>query len=104
MIIPARALLERAEIIGDAEGQCQDHGYAHHGGQVLFTEHRPGVAHLIEGRYRYRADHPKQPRYPHVKQDARAGQSGQAGLVLCLYSSGIVRLTFESGGELAPAS
>ncbi len=103
VIVPARALLELARIIGDVEDNVEV-TITPSGGQVLFhTESIDLVSRLIEGRY------------PDIERIIPANfatrtvletQDLSKAVKLASYfanvSSNIVRLTMESGGELGP--
>jgi DNA polymerase III subunit beta len=103
VIVPARALLELARIIGDVEDNIEV-TITPSGGQVLFhTESIDLVSRLIEGRY------------PDIERIIPANfatrtvletQDLSKAVKLASYfanvSSNIVRLTMESGGELGP--
>jgi DNA polymerase-3 subunit beta len=102
-IIPARALLELGRIIGDAEGNVEI-TVTPTGGQVLFhTESTDLVSRLIEGRY---PDIERIIPSSHATRTVLETQELAKAVKLASFfataSSNIVRLTFESGGELSP--
>jgi len=103
VIIPARALLELSRIIGDAESNVEI-TVTPSGGQVLFhTESTDLVSRLIEGRY---PDIERIIPSNHATRTVLETQELAKAVKLASYfanaSSNIVRLTFESGGELSP--
>lgn len=103
VIIPARALTELARIIGDAESNVEI-TVTPSGGQVLFhTESTDLVSRLIEGRY---PDIERIIPSNHSTRTVIETQELAKAVKLASYfataSSNIVRLTFESGGELSP--
>jgi DNA polymerase III subunit beta len=103
VIVPARALIELARIIGDVENNVEV-TITPSGGQILFhTESIDLVSRLIEGRY------PDIERIIPSKFDTRTVLETQdlaKAVKLASYfataSSNIVRLTMEPGGELGP--
>ncbi|HRC77578.1 MAG TPA: DNA polymerase III subunit beta, partial [Kouleothrix sp.] len=103
VIIPARALLELSRIIGDAESNVEV-TITPSGGQVLFhTESTDLVSRLIEGRY---PDIERIIPSSHATRTVLETQELAKAVKLASFfataSSNIVRLTFESGGELSP--
>ena len=98
-----RALLELSRIIGDAESNVEI-TVTPSGGQVLFhTESTDLVSRLIEGRY---PDIERIIPSNHATRTVLETQELAKAVKLASYfanaSSNIVRLTFESGGELSP--
>ena len=103
VIVPARALLELSRIIGDAESNVEI-TITPSGGQVLFhTESTDLVSRLIEGRY---PDIERIIPSSHATRTVLETQELAKAVKLASFfataSSNIVRLTFESGGELSP--
>ena len=103
VIVPARALLELARIIGDTEGNVEI-TVTPSGGQVLFhTESTDVVSRLIEGRY---PDIERIIPSSYATRTVLETQDLAKAVKLASYfataSSNIVRLTIESGGDLAP--
>src|SRR6185436_3903363 len=103
VIVPARALLELARIIGDVEGNVEV-TITPSGGQVLFhTESTDLVSRLIEGRY---PDIERIIPSSYTTRTVLETQDLAKAVRLASYfataSSNIVRLTIESGGDLAP--
>jgi DNA polymerase-3 subunit beta len=103
VIVPARALLELARIIGDVEGNVEV-TVTPSGGQVLFhTESTDLVSRLIEGRY---PDIERIIPASFVTRTVLETQDLTKAVRLASYfataSSNIIRLTIESGGELGP--
>lgn len=103
VIIPARALIELARIIGDAEGNVEI-TVTPSGGQVLFhTESTDLVSRLIEGRY---PDIERIIPASFITRTVLETQELAKAVKLASFfasaSSNIVRLTIESGGDLSP--
>jgi DNA polymerase III subunit beta len=103
VIVPARALLELARIIGDVEGNVEV-TVTPSGGQVLFhTESTDLVSRLIEGRY---PDIERIIPASFVTRTVLETQELTKAVKLASYfataSSNIIRLTIESGGDLGP--
>jgi DNA polymerase-3 subunit beta len=103
VIVPARALLELARIIGDVEGNVEV-TVTPSGGQVLFhTESTDLVSRLIEGRY---PDIERIIPASFVTRTVLETQDLTKAVRLASYfataSSNIIRLTIESGGDLGP--
>ena len=103
VIVPARALTELARIIGDVEGNVEI-TVTPSGGQVLFhTESTDLVSRLIEGRY---PDIERIIPSSYTSRTVLETQDLAKAVRLASYfataSSNIVRLTIESGGDLAP--
>jgi DNA polymerase-3 subunit beta len=103
VIVPARALLELARIIGDAEGNVEV-TVTPSGGQVLFhTESTDLVSRLIEGRYPdIERIIPSAFATRTVLDTQELTKAVKLASFFAAASSNIVRLTIESGGDLSP--
>lgn len=103
VIVPARALVELARIIGDAEGAVEM-TITPSGGQVLFhTENIDLVSRLIEGKF---PDVERIIPSSYATRTVLETQELAKAVKLASYfasaSANIVRLTMEPGGELGP--
>jgi DNA polymerase-3 subunit beta len=103
VIVPARALLELGRIIGDTEGNVEV-TVTPSGGQVLFhTESTDLVSRLIEGRYPdIERIIPSSYSTRTVLETQDLAKAVKLASYFATASSNIVRLTIESGGDLAP--
>jgi DNA polymerase III subunit beta len=103
VIVPARALLELARIIGDAEGNVEV-TVTPNGGQILFhSESTDMVSRLIEGRYPdIERIIPANFATRTVLETQELAKAVRLASYFATASSNIIRLTFESGGDLAP--
>ena len=103
VIIPAKALLELARVLGDTSGDVEV-TITPSGGQVLFhTEATDLVSRLIEGRYPdIERIIPSSYTTRTVLETADLAKAVKLASYFATASSNIVRLTIESGGDLAP--
>jgi DNA polymerase-3 subunit beta len=103
VIVPARALLELARIVGDAESNVEI-TVTPSGGQILFhTESTDLVSRLIEGRYPdIERIIPSSFATRTVLDTQELAKAVKLASFFASASSNIVRLTIESGGDLAP--
>jgi len=103
VIVPARALVELARIIGDVEGNVEV-TVTPSGGQVLFhTESTDLVSRLIEGRYPdIERIIPSSYATRTVLETQDLAKAVKLASFFATASSNIVRLTIETGGDLGP--
>lgn len=103
VIVPARALLELARIVGDAESNVEI-TVTPSGGQILFhTESTDLVSRLIDGRYPdIERIIPSSFATRTVLDTQELAKAVKLASFFATASSNIVRLTIESGGDLHP--
>jgi DNA polymerase-3 subunit beta len=103
VIVPARALLELARIIGDVEGNVEV-TITPSGGQVLFhTESMDLVSRLIDGKFPdFERIIPAQSATRTVLDTQELAKAVRLASYFATASANIVKLTIEPGGELAP--
>jgi len=103
VIVPARALLELARIIGDVEGNVEV-TITPSGGQVLFhTESMDLVSRLIDGKFPdFERIIPAQSATRTVLDTQELAKAVRLASYFATASANIVKLTIEPGGELSP--
>jgi DNA polymerase III subunit beta len=103
VIVPARALLELARIIGDVEGQVEV-TITPSGGQILFhTESMDLVSRLIDGKFPdFERIIPAQSATRTVLDTQELAKAVRLASYFATASANIVKLTIEPGGELSP--
>jgi len=103
VIVPARALLELARIIGDADGNVEV-TVTPSGGQVLFhTENMDLVSRLIDGKYPdFERIIPANYATRTVLETQELFKAVKLASYFASASANIVKLTMESGGDLGP--
>ena len=103
VIVPARALLELARIIGDVEGSVEI-TVTPSGGQILFhSESMDLVSRLIDGKFPdFERIIPAQCVTRTVLDTQEFAKAVKLASYFATASANIVKLTMESGGELGP--
>ncbi len=103
VIVPARALIELARILGDAENPVEISITAS-GGQILFhTDATDLVSRLIDGKFPdYQRIIPKQYNTRAVLDRNTFVQNARQASVFATSSANITKLTLESGGDWGP--
>ena len=103
VIIPSRTLTELSRIIGDTEGPVEVTVTAS-GGQILFhTEEMDLVSRLIEGKFPdFERIIPSSYATRSVLETQELAKAVKLASYFANASANIVKLTFESGGELEP--
>jgi DNA polymerase-3 subunit beta len=103
VIVPARALLELARIIGDVEGNVEV-TITPSGGQILFhTESMDLVSRLIDGKFPdFERIIPTQSATRTVLDTQELAKAVRLASYFATTSANTVKLTIEPGGELSP--
>jgi DNA polymerase III subunit beta len=103
VIVPARALIELARIIGDVEGNVEV-TVTPSGGQILFhTESMDLVSRLIDGKFPdFERIIPGQYATRTVLDTQELAKAVKLASYFATASANIVKLTMESGGDLGP--
>ncbi len=103
VIVPARALIELARIVGDVEGGVEV-TITPSGGQILFhTESMDLVSRLIDGKFPdFERIIPGQYATRTVLDTQEFAKAVKLASYFSTASANIVKLTMESGGDLAP--
>jgi DNA polymerase-3 subunit beta len=103
VIVPARALLELARIVGDVEGGVEV-TVTPSGGQILFhTESMDLVSRLIDGKFPdFERIIPGQYATRTVLDTQEFAKAVKLASYFATASANIVKLTMESGGDLGP--